>query len=207
MPAQTKSTSVRKPDDVQIHLLFDDKSERLFDTIADNLRHIDCNMTCNFKIRNGSGSNTCQLCTIDVFKPYLVVCKEILLQETLPQLSDVFLPVECRIEPKCVITSDGTVFLVLDDCSHLSQMDQFFISKCFGQLANFVEDFCSPNFFCRHIAIGKYSGVDQLEFEENVNNVLRRICDHLPSVYADSVEIVGDDSEGRPASFKFGLVG
>jgi hypothetical protein len=86
-------------------------------------------------------------------------------------------------------------------------MDQFIISKSFGQLANFVEDFCTPNFFCRHIAIGKYSRNNRQEFEDAANSILSRICDQLPSVFADTVEITGDNSEGQPVSFKFDLVG
>ncbi len=181
-----------------VELTFDLSSNRLISAIADNVQNLDSHFRSRFREIN----NQCTNCVVQskrVFDQYVLHCKQQIAVEIVPQLAQIFSSVNCNILPICEIHMNGTVSLCIDDCSHLAQLDQFIISRCFGGLASFVEENLSAEFFDRRVVIGINRGSNPQDFKRKVECFLDRIWDQIPVLRAGVCSL--RDRSG-PAEFR-----
>ncbi len=198
MKLSTKSLRTGVSNGCQLQLIPDGQSARFLSTVAENLQNFDFGFT-SLRERDSHVVATGMSSKI-VFDPYVEVCSVVFHNEILPHLAEIYSQVECRLVPSCCVESDGTVFIGVRDISHLGQIDQFLMSKCFGPMAMFVEDKISAEFFESHIAIGKYKGEDRDGFVEKATYVLRRLCEMTPSVVVfDIIELIVADKHQQHA--------
>lgn len=175
----------------EVCLTFDARSHRLIYSIADYFQHMDVQFRTSLKTFPTSECSPCIAHSVSVLEPFIHHCRDLLQNQVLPRAAQIFSPVKCAVMPSCVIDADGSVCLEVEDFSHLAQVDQFLLQKCFGsgQLFDLVEQRVAPVFFSRRIAIGRYSGSDSERFQRRVEGVLRRMCDQLPLLTATHIAI------------------